>query len=634
MNAVQKTARSIKRAVYAVLAVAALGFTWGFVEAVTNRYWPAVGTYRNPYFLSSANDRAIFYTILALGIFVLTLVAVIIISRVFRSGDDWNVAFATSVFAVVFAGATANVFFLFKSGMGAWHYLEVFANGLEPYVEDNVFPGYLIMTVVGVLLFPCFVAVLRRPRWRRYFVVYSLAIVPVAVVLQAAELIKAASRPVPAEMPDVYVITVDACRADRFTPEITPRLVEYARANCVVYEKAYAPSSWTAPSFGSFATGQYPDVCMVGGMALGNAQPTLAEFMYENGFDTYFFVGNPVLDRQRGLHRGFEHHRLWSYSPLLVALRFYDTDMLNSLTRDVNDLRPAGAVNRAITADALKVIKRPSKRPKFAWFHYMDPHWPYHPEPRYVKEKYKTYAEDTEFCFNFDYATVDNLDIIEELYTAEIRALDDEVMTLIKAIDRESDRPALVIFTSDHGEEMNEHGLIGEHGKTVYQEVMLVPFFVKLAETNKTGEAGAVTEPVDLIDLAPTILDYVGCEVPPTMQGKPMSWKKRDPSSTDNVIFFGSWVQTDEYLYGAVVGDRKLILAGDEIAAGGAGGEYYDLSADPGEQHPLPYDETAERLRSALVNWKTANDVLRAAQDEGIMPKPNEVDLKGLGYVD
>jgi arylsulfatase A-like enzyme len=634
MSAVQKAFQVAKRAAYAVLTVLSLGFTWGFVEAVTNRYWPAVGTYRNPYFLSSVNDRAIFYTVLTLVIFALTLAAVVIISRVFRSGDDWHVAFTTSVFAVVFAGATANVFFLFKSGMGAWHYLEVFANSLEPYVEDNMFPGYLIMTVVGVLLFPCFVAVLKRPRWRRYFAVYSLAAVSVAVVLQAAELVKAASRPVPAEMPDVYVITVDACRSDRFTPETTPRLFEYARKNCLVYEKAYAPSSWTAPSFGSFATGQYPDVCMVGGMALGDAQPTLAEIMYQNGYDTYFFAGNPVLDRQRGLHRGFEHHRLWSYSPLLVALRFYDTDMLNSLTRDVNDLRPPGAVNRAVTADALEVIGRRSERPKFAWFHYMDPHWPYHPEPAYVGEKYKPDAEDAEFCFNFDYATVENLDIIEELYTAEVRALDDEVMTLINAIDGESDRPALIIFTSDHGEEMNEHGLIGEHGKTVYQEVMLVPFFVKLAEADKEGTGGAVTEPVDSIDLAPTILDYVGCEVPPTMQGKSLSWKKRDLNPADDVILFGSWVQTDEYLYGAVVGDRKLILSENEIAAGGAGGEYYDLSADPGERNPLLYDETAERLRSALVNWKAANDTLRAAQDEGIMPKPTEVDLKGLGYID
>jgi hypothetical protein len=420
VNIGRKTLRLIKRGAYVVSTAAALGFTWGFVEAVTNRYWPVVGTYRNPYFLPSINDRAIFYSLVALVILVITIVGVTIISRASRTRGDWNVAFTTGVFAVAFAGATANLFFLFKSDMGAWHYLEGFANSLEPYVEDNLFPGYVIMTVAGTLLFPLLVAALKKPRWRAFFASYTVFAVAAFAVCQAVEIGTAASRPVPAELPDVYVITIDACRKDRFTPDVMPRLTEYARKNCIVYEKAYAPSSWTAPTFGSFATGQYPDVCMVGGMALGNAQPTLAEVMYENGYDTYFFTGNPVLDRPRGLHRGFEHQRLWSYSPLLVALRFYDTDMLNSLTRDVNDLQPAGAVNRAITEDALRVIEKRSTRPKFAWFHYMDPHWPYYPEPEYVKEEYRTYAEDAEFCFNFDNATEKNLDIIEELYTAEV----------------------------------------------------------------------------------------------------------------------------------------------------------------------------------------------------------------------
>jgi arylsulfatase A-like enzyme len=628
----QKTLRLIKRALYVVLTAAAFGFTWGFVEAVTNRYWPVVGTYRNPYFLSSINDRAIFYSLAALIILFITTVSVTVISRVFRTRGDWNVVFTTGVFTVVFAGAVTNLFFLFKSDMGVWHYLEAFANSLEPYVEDNLFPGYAIMMLTGTLLFPLLVAALKRPRWRAFFAPYVVFAVAAFAVCEAVGIGIAASRPVPAELPDVYVITIDACRADRFTPDVMPRLTEYSRNNCMVYEKTYSPASWTAPSFGSFATGQHPDVCMVGGMALGNAQPTLAEVMYENGYDTYFFVGNPVLDRPRGLHRGFEHHRLWSYSSFLLALRFYDTDMLNSLTRDVNDLRPAGKVNRAITKEALRVIGNDSTRPKFAWFHYMDPHWPYYPEPEYVKEEYRTYAEDAEFCFNFDYATEENLDIVEELYTAEVRALDDEIMALINAIEEKSGRPSLIIFTSDHGEEFNEHGLIGEHGKTVYQEVMLVPFFIKLPETDTARKATVVSEPVSLLNLAPTVLDYAGFDPPASIQGRSL-FAEDVHGSADGIILFGSWVQTDEYLYGAVSGNRKLILSEEEIAAG-TGGDYYDLATDPDETTPLSHDETAERLRKTLTEWKTENDALRAAQNEGIMAKPTEVDLKGLGYVD
>ena len=215
---------------------------------------------------------------------------------------------------------------------------------------------------------------------------------------------------------------------------------------------------------------------------------------------------------------------------------------------------------------------------------------------------------------------------------AEVRALDDEVMTLIDAIER-NPHPALIVFTSDHGEELNEHGLIGEHGKTVYQEVMLVPFFIKLPETDKRSRIPVVSRPVNLLNLAPTILDYLGFDAPASIQGRSLVGEKAY-GPPYGIILFGSWVQTDEYLYGAVFGDAKLILTREEIASGGAGGEYYNLSDDPRETTPLPYDETAERLRNSLVEWKTENDDLRKAQKEGIMPKPTEVNLKGLGYLD
>jgi arylsulfatase A-like enzyme len=165
---------------------------------------------------------------------------------------------------------------------------------------------------------------------------------------------------------------------------------------------------------------------------------------------------------------------------------------------------------------------------------------------------------------------------------------------------------------------------------------MLVPFFIKLPETDTARKARVVSEPVNLLDLAPTILDYAGFDVPASIQGRSLFRENAVGSPPEEIILFGSWVQTDEYLYGAVSGTFKLILNEEEIAAGGAGGDYYDLAADPRETVPLPYDDTAVRLSLSnnLVDWKSENEALRAAQDEGIMPKPTEVDLKGLGYVD
>jgi arylsulfatase A-like enzyme len=617
----------IKKGVYVVSAAAALGFTWGFVEAVTNRYWPVVGTYRNPYFLPSINDRAIFYSLVALVILVITIVGVTIISRASRTRGDWNVAFTTGVFAVAFAGAAANLFFLFKSDMGAWHYLEAFANSLEPYVEDNLFPGYVIMTVAGTLLFPLFVAGLRRPRWRRYFTVYAVAVVPVAGALQVVELLKASSRPVSVELPDVYVITVDACRADYFTPENVPKLTRYASENCIVFTNARAPSSWTIPSFASFFSGLPPTACVSHRLVFGAGQPTLAELLYENGYDTYFITGNPILDRHRGLHRGFENHMFWTYSPVLGFLRFYDTNMYNPLTRESNITTPPGIVNEALKEKTLNVVRRGGLRPKFVWVHYMDPHWPYYPLPEYVNEGYVEYATDRDFHTSRSHGRKLKYNrVYKELYAAEIRVLDENITLLLKEINKADD--SLIFFTSDHGEEFFEHGR-PSHGFTCYEEVMHVPCFVKLPEGySEVNTPSVVADNINLVSLAPTILSILGLEIPAGMSSEPFIAENLS-NRPDDTLFFGTRLRPRKYLYMAVKGNKKIILGPENFDEGG---EYYDLYFDPYEKKPLTFDKTAEEMRDSLGAW--VKDTRKFRDSLELPPGAvDDSDLRALGYV-
>jgi arylsulfatase A-like enzyme len=626
MNAIQKTTQLIRRAAYTVLAVLALGFTWGFVEAVTNRYWPAAGVYRNPHFLSSVNDRAIFYSIFALVIFVLTFAVFLIISRISRSGDNWDLAVTTSVFAVIFAAATSNVFFLFKSGMGVWYYLGAFVNKLKPYVEDNLFPGYLVMTVMGVLFSPVFVAALKRPRWRRYLVVYSLAIVPVAVALQIAEVLIEASRPVPPEMPDVYVITVDAGRADYFTPENAPKLTRYAKENCIIFTNAHSPSSWTTPSFAAFFSGRPPIACLSKRVVFGTRQPTLAEILYKNGYDTYLIAGNPILDKYRGLHRGFANHIYWTYSPVLRRVRFYDTNMYNSVTRESSITSPPGVVNEAITKKTLDVIRTESIRPKFVWAHYMDPHWPYYPLPKYVDDEFVAYAKDRNFTTGRGFGRLKYNRVFKALYTAEVRMLDDDISLLLEEISETGN--AMLVFTSDHGEEFFEHGR-ASHGFTYYEEVVRVPYFIKLPGGYSGVETpSVVTDDVSLVNLAPTILTVLGFEVPACMSNESLI-NEVTVDRRDDTLFFGTRLRSREYLYAAIRGNKKIIIGTENFHEGG---EYYDLYLDPYEVNPLAFDETAEEMRDSLVKWVRDNEKSRDSLElpPGV---PEDSDLRALGYV-
>jgi hypothetical protein len=79
-----------------------------------------------------------------------------------------------------------------------------------------------------------------------------------------------------------------------------------------------------------------------------------------------------------------------------------------------------------------------------------------------------------------------------------------------------------------------------------------------------------------------------------------------------------------------IVGDKKVIatLDGDDVCT-----EYYDLSADPGEQRPLPLDEGGRRLTTRLLGWLDERDVSRERGDGGRPIFGDRADLRALGYM-
>ncbi|KKL75307.1 hypothetical protein LCGC14_2056200 [marine sediment metagenome] len=88
--------------------------------------------------------------------------------------------------------------------------------------------------------------------------------------------------------------------------------------------------------------------------------------------------------------------------------------------------------------------------------------------------------------------------------------------SLIPLIENQVKKDCLIIITSDHGESFYEHGLFGHQG-TVYDEVLKVPLII--TEIGKKAKKSQISNSVQLIDIAPTILDYFGIEIPETFQG-------------------------------------------------------------------------------------------------------------------
>jgi arylsulfatase A-like enzyme len=163
---------------------------------------------------------------------------------------------------------------------------------------------------------------------------------------------------------------------------------------------------------------------------------------------------------------------------------------------------------------------RDPSRPFFAYLHLMEPHNPYRP-PEAYRELFPPGPGRYEYVNGTPSLSFSDQDLahMRALYSAEIRTLDDGLRAVIGELERRGvlDR-TLVVVTADHGEELMDHGGLG-HGKTVELEQLRIPLV--MAGGPARGAAGRrVGELVRNLDLAPTLVELAGVEVPPEFEGE------------------------------------------------------------------------------------------------------------------
>ena len=166
---------------------------------------------------------------------------------------------------------------------------------------------------------------------------------------------------------------------------------------------------------------------------------------------------------------------------------------------------------------------------------------------------------------------------------------------------------ALVCYTSDHGDALESHRLVGK-GPAMYDEIARIPLIVRWPGVTPPG---SVCEyPASHIDLAPTILDALGLPVPPYLDGASLRATLADPAVRHSDAVFCEFhryeIDHDGFggfqpLRGIFDGRHKLVvnlLSGDEL---------YDLRTDPGELTNLidspAHTATRDRLHDRLLDW-------------------------------
>ena len=217
--------------------------------------------------------------------------------------------------------------------------------------------------------------------------------------------------------------------------------------------------------------------------------------------------------------------------------------------------------------------------------------------------------------------------------------VDDELRRLLEALPAGSTATLLVV-TSDHGEEFLEHGRL-QHGGAVFDEALRVPLIFWSPPTIPAGRR--IDTPVSIVDVAPTLLDLVGLEVPAGLDGRSLRRALLDGAPIEPRVLFAEaraarrWVviwEQEEWnppLVALRSGHEKYIVHRPRTGPAQPTVRY-DLHADPleGSPHAVSGESLAE-VEAAVDEYLSAAGA--ESIETPISPDVRER-LKALGYAD
>ncbi|HMR06724.1 MAG TPA: sulfatase-like hydrolase/transferase [Polyangiaceae bacterium] len=375
---------------------------------------------------------------------------------------------------------------------------------------------------------------------------------------------------------NVLLITIDTLRFDLgfmgYARPVSRNLDRLAKVSAV-FENSYALASYTSKSLPPMLIGKYPSETHRGWShfnRFGKEDTFIAERLQQAGLRTvsvqsywYFF------QKGVGFERGFD---------------VVNTDAAPKAIQMEGD--------RTVSADkltdaAIAELSKPemTKKPFFAWVHYVDPHAEY---VRHEKHDFGSASRDA--------------------YDSEVAFVDEHVGRLLDMVQQGPlGKKTAVIVTSDHGEAFGEHGMI-RHGFEIWEELVRVPFIVHVpgATPRRVSEARSI------IDVVPTVLDLLRLPHPKGegfdfISGKSLLFDVMGPpghSPAKRIVFV-------DMSAGPNNGERQAFIEGGMklTASGGRPTALYDLNSDPAEKKDLLDDK--EKSGPLIDRYKAFRRELR-----------------------
>ncbi len=460
----------------------------------------------------------------------------------------------------------------------------------------------------------------------------------------------------PKRRPNVLVYLIDTLRADHtslhgYAKDTTPFLKKLGSQG-IVFDDTVVQAPWTKPSVASMMTSLYS---VTHGIfretdTIPKGASTLAEHLRAAGYVTASIVANPFAGRMTGLDRGFD------YVDEFPAVQRYESEEQRATD------------SAAVNALAMPWIEQHRDEPFFLYAHSTDPHAPYRPpaefeakfaDPKQTAEFDLQYHElwgirrmggavfSREECIQKGIDATRYIQNSSERYDGEIANNDKNIELLVQKLKELGILDnTIIIVVSDHGEEFMEHNWTG-HGFSLYQEQTHGIFL--MWNPQWFPKPRRIAEPVQLIDMMPTILDLLHIPVQGVVQGQSLvplaigqPFERKAPVMTSRIPQLatspapipGNLTRA----YARLDRQWKLIYRDEAKRAGLSEVELYDRKADPKDKNNVAaqHPEVVQRFLPEIQQWidgqKQVSQLLGPGGQSTIDAASIER-LRSLGYI-
>ena len=425
---------------------------------------------------------------------------------------------------------------------------------------------------------------------------------------------------------------------------ITPTIDSLVNSG-VAFTHAYCQSPICTPSRASFLTGLYPSKVhntRNGNESFPSSPPVVSKLLADSGYRCglvgKFHLQSAGRRTEPRIDDGYSFWR-FSHAPRDDWSSGHDyADWVKAKGGDLNSLResedrvPAELHQTTWSSDmAIEFIRGNQGDPWMLNVNPYDPHPPFIP-PRDYDEKFDSrsmpgpYFQDSDLALQEQLRCVDfqgeaktpeelNIRSQQAKYYAMISLIDDQLKRILDVLEETGQKEnTIVLFMSDHGEALGDHGLIFK-GCRFYEGLVRVPLIFSCP--GRIAEGKQCSGLVELIDVTATIMDVAGLSIPEHVQGQSLNPYLPETGGNGDTIrpavrseYFDALDATftgGTGTFATMYRDTKYKLS---VYHGTGLGELYDLETDPWEFENLWNDPQASEIKAKLIAESFDNHVL------------------------